>query len=343
MVVAVLVLLVGVYAVAVSLTRDQWAGSAERAGTKVTFTAKTPDGSPPGTDELAETRHVVNVRLLGLGISDPVVAVDGTTLTVSVPGDGDSVRDIASASGRLYVRPVLHAIPSQSTTSGSGGSSAPLPHEPIGDAQRVADEKELRQSTEPANQVLAMQYQATRCGEEDALVGIDDPDLPLVTCSTDGRQVYLLGQSIIGGDQISEASSGWDEASGSHVVDVGFDPQATKIWADFTAANIGTQTAFVLDSKVVSAPQIQEVIPGGRTVITGNFTADQARDLAATLAGGYLPLTLIFESSQPTTLPGSTGSAAVRIGLGAGGIVLALALVGGVVYLVTSRRTRKAR
>ncbi len=55
-----------------------------------------------------------------------------------------------------------------------------------------------------------------------------------------------------------------------------FKPDAANIWADFTAANVGTQTAFTLDSQVVSAPQIQEAIPGGRTQITGQFTADDA-------------------------------------------------------------------
>ena len=44
-----------------------------------------------------------------------------------------------------------------------------------------------------------------------------------------------------------------------------------KIWADFTAANVGTQTAFTLDSKVVSAPEVREPIPGGRTQITGTL------------------------------------------------------------------------
>ena len=55
-------------------------------------------------------------------------------------------------------------------------------------------------------------------------------------------------------------------------MDVQFKSEGSKIWADFTAANVGTQTAFVLDSKVVSAPEIQEAIPGGRTQITGQFT-----------------------------------------------------------------------
>ncbi len=54
-----------------------------------------------------------------------------------------------------------------------------------------------------------------------------------------------------------------------YVVDLQFKPAASDIWANFTAAHIGTQTAFTLDSQVVSAPAIQEAIPGGRTQISG--------------------------------------------------------------------------
>ena len=74
------------------------------------------------------------------------------------------------------------------------------------------------------------------------------------------------------------------------MVDLQFKGDAADTWANFTAANIGTQTAFTLDSQVVSAPAIQEAIPGGRTQITGQFTADSAKELANLLKYGSLPL-----------------------------------------------------
>ena len=106
------------------------------------------------------------------------------------------------------------------------------------------------------------------------LAGNDDPNLPLVTCSQDGKEVYLLDKSIISGEQIENANSGLDQQQGVYVVDLQFKGDATKVWADFTAANVGTQTAFMLDSEVVSAPEIREPIPGGRTQITGQFNDD---------------------------------------------------------------------
>ncbi len=102
------------------------------------------------------------------------------------------------------------------------------------------------------------------------------------------------------------------------------------IWADFTAANVGTQTAFVLDSQVVSAPEIQEAIPGGRTQITGRFTADSARQLANVLKYGSLPLS--FESSEAQTVSATLGLTSLRAGLIAGAIGLVLVLVYSLLY-----------
>jgi len=162
------------------------------------------------------------------------------------------------------------------------------------------------------------------------LAGNDDPNLPLVTCSQDHKQVYLLDKSIISGEQIKSADSGLDQQRGEYVVTVQFNDDASRIWADFTAANVGTQTAFVLDSQVVSAPEIQEAIPGGRTQITGRFTADSARQLANVLKYGSLPLS--FESSQAETVSATLGLTSLRAGLIAGAIGLALVLVYSLIY-----------
>ena len=211
------------------------------------------------------------------------------------------------------------------------GRTAPAP--PPGDvplAQRISDEKELRQSTDQQIQILALQFQATRCGEEDVLAGNDDPNLPLVTCSQDGNEVYLLDKSIISGEQIENASSGLDQQQGQYIVDVQFKSDATKIWADFTAANVGTQTAFVLDSKVVSAPEMREPIPGGRTQISGQFTEQTARELANVLKYGSLPLS--FESSEAETVSATLGLTSLRAGLIAGAVGIALVLLYSLLY-----------
>ncbi len=154
-----------------------------------------------------------------------------------------------------------------------------------------------------------------------------------MTCSTDHKVAYLLAPSIISGDQIQDATSGMNQRGIGYVVDVQFKQAAANTWADFTAAHIGTQTAFTLDSQVVSAPMIQEAIPGGRTQITGGdppFTASTAKQLANVLKYGSLPLS--FEASEAQTVSATLGLTSLRAGLMAGAIGLVLVLLYSLLY-----------
>ncbi|MBV9318878.1 MAG: protein translocase subunit SecD, partial [Mycobacterium sp.] len=224
--------------------------------------------------------------------------------------------------------------PGQPAAANPAPAVQPAPPDPRKDlAERIATEKKWRQNASGSVQYIALRYQASRCDDEDILAGNDDPDLPLVTCSTDHKSAYLLAPSIISGDQIQNASSGLDQRSGGYVVDLQFKSAAADTWADFTAAHVGTQTAFTLDSRVVSAPQIREAIPGGRTQITGGdppFTADTARQLANVLKYGSLPLS--FESSEAETVSATLGLTSLRAGLIAGAIGLALVLLYSLAY-----------
>ena len=403
-----LALLVGVYLL-VFLTGDKKAepklGIDLQGGTRVTLTARTPDGSRPTQEALNQAQQIISSRVNGLGVSGSEVVIDGDNLVITVPGnDSNEARNLGQTA-RLYIRPVIHAIAAQQpqqqgeqagTAPGAppppAGQPAPpegqpappeaapapaeeggvpeVPAEPGIDsgapaeetapespqprpypeapppspappgpapkpqekdlAQRIADEKALRQSAEQQIQILALQFQATRCNEDDVLAGNDDPNLPLVTCSTDHTQVYLLDKAIISGEQIKNASSGMDTQRGEYVVQVEFKPDAANIWADYTASHVGTQTAFVLDSQVVSAPQIEEAIPGGNTQITGQFNAERAKELANVLKYGSLPLS--FESSEAETVSATLGLTSLRAGLIAGAIGLALVLLYSLLY-----------
>ncbi len=325
-----LVVLVGSYAAAVFLTRHIWA---DREATRLTYSTASSSGSPPSADALAKMRDVVENRLHGMGFSGSEVATDGDTLVATIPSrDPDVVRDITMP-GQLMIRPVVHAMAAKAESPPTAPSTpAPGTAKP-GQAQRISDEKTLRQATDPSMQILALQFQATRCGDDDVLAGHDDPNLPLVTCSEDGETVYLLDKSIMSGAEINEADSGYSEDAGRYVVDVGFTSAGTKTWADFTTANIGTQTAFTLDTRVVSAPEIREAITGGRVEITGDFTADSARALVGVLKSGSLPFSLSLESSQDAVLPATVFAKLLRGLVIAVGICVLGISVAGVVYL----------
>ena len=422
-----LLLVVSLYLL-VFLTGDKRAatklGIDLQGGTRVTLTARTPDGSRPSRDALSQAQQIISARVNGLGVSGSEVVVDGDNLVITVPGsDGSQARNLGQTA-RLFIRPVLNSMPAQSAEPkpaphqpagtppgappGAGGPApggpapggpapagqpgavappaqpaspgqpgaqprpypqepTPIPTPPPGPApgpappapgapasrapaappadqpappdprkdlaDRIAQEKKWRQNTSQYIEMVALQFEATRCDKDDILAGNDDPALPLVSCSTDHKTAYLLAPSIISGDQIQDATSGMNQRGIGYVVDLQFKSAAANTWADFTAAHIGTQTAFTLDSQVVSAPMIQEAIPGGRTQITGGdppFTASTARQLANVLKYGSLPLS--FESSEAQTVSATLGLTSLRAGLIAGAIGLILVLIYSLLY-----------
>jgi preprotein translocase subunit SecD len=192
----------------------------------------------------------------------------------------------------------------------------------------------LLRQTPGVERQAAIYLMQTRCEGPDLLAGNDDPNLPLVTCgegaTKDQKMIYVLDKSIISGDQIDTASSGFDKQGNRWVVDLKFKSAGSNIWGDYTAGHVGQATAFVLDSRVVSAPVIREAIPGGNTQITGDFTGSQARELATVLKYGSLPLS--FESSQSETVSATLGLTSLRAGLIAGAIGLALVLLYSLLY-----------
>ncbi len=126
-------------------------------------------------------------------------------------------------------------------------------------------------------------------------------------------------------------------------VALSFDEAGKQVLADYTAANVGEQVAVTVDTSVVSAPRIQEVIGDGEATITGQFTEEQARALASTLANRPLPVELTAESSDTETVVVERGWTALRIGLLAGGLILVLAVIAVVGYLISATRQRQPR
>ncbi len=109
------------------------------------------------------------------------------------------------------------------------------------------------------------------------------------------------------------------------VVVLQFNAHGAKLFADLTARNTGRYFGIFLDGSPISVPVIQESIPNGTAVISGNFTPDVAKELARNLNYGALPVPIELISTQ--TVSGTLGEEAVRDGLMAGVIgVIAVAI-----------------
>jgi preprotein translocase subunit SecD len=191
-------------------------------------------------------------------------------------------------------------------------------------AEQIRQARARLQSTDPAVQQQALA--TLSCAGRNPLRGNDDPNLPLVTCDQHGTAKYLLGPAFLSGEQISNASSGPRSDGPGYEVRLNLKTQGEDVWGQYTAANIGKQAAFVLDTEVVSAPQITAAIPPGeQTRITGSFTQAEAKNLADVLKYGSLPLS--FQSSESETVSATLGLSSLRAGLLAGALGLVVVFV----------------
>jgi preprotein translocase subunit SecD len=369
-----------------------------QGGTRVTLTARTPDGGTPTRESLDQARQIIETRVNGIGVSGAKVVLDGNNVVITVPGEqGDQAKNLGKTA-KLGFRKVVQAVPvtpaappaippaSPSPTPTPGASSsAPPPSSPAAGggapgaaqaqqppsttpappsstpapppatpddgtideraAQEIQAAQAIRQNpalvpadpsdqaaTALAGQALQQAMESITCapGAVDPLVGNDDPKKPLVTCDTKGTEKFLLEPEFMPGTDISTASSTYDTQRGGFVVNLSFNSEGTKTWGQFTSANQGQRAAFVLDTEVVSAPNIQVAILDGNTQISGSFTQAESKDLADVLKYGSLPLS--FTSSDATTVSATLGLASLQAGLIAGAIGLGVVFIYCLIY-----------
>ncbi|QQQ78426.1 protein translocase subunit SecD [Saccharothrix sp. 6-C] len=393
-----------------------------QGGTRVTLTARAPDGKTPSEESLNQARTLIETRVNGLGVAGPEVIRDGTNLVITVPGSDSEGAKRLGQTAKLNFRKVIgspvpnapepapsdSATPSVSgsavpTTTGSAaptesaGSAAPTttaqgrpapafeaqpetttppaadpnapvdPNAPAGEqppaesqvdcravfqgqysddpTKAIEESRTCRQDPQLTTldaQTVSQALAAFTCPAVDPLIGNDDPALPLLTCDQDRTEKYVLAPvtpptdgsvkdddfslySRLSGEDIDNAVSGTDPQGAGFVVDLTFKGEGGDKWGKFTSANVSQQVAVVLDTQVVSAPNINEPILGGSTQISGKFTQAEANSLANVLKYGSLPLS--FEASEAETVSATLGLASLEAGLIAGGIGLALVFV----------------
>ena len=97
---------------------------------------------------------------------------------------------------------------------------------------------------------------------------------------------------MVSGEDLTDAQPGFDQRTSEPIVTFKFNTNGARRFAQATQENVGRPFAIVLDNEVISAPVIREPILGGSGQISGNFTVQQANDLAILLRAGALPAPL---------------------------------------------------
>ena len=310
------------------------------------------------------------VNSLGVAESEVVAQGSGTNrqILISVPGEsGERVVDLVGQTAELRFRQVLATggavdapapapapatpAPSGSTSGSKLSKSAPYFADPApivtpkattpapATAPATTPESDAQtQAVTAAGELLSQQFAALDCTKEESTRGGggDSPDLPLVTCDRDGSARYVLGPAEVLGTQVKNATAAIDtEGSGGWFVSLDFNKEGSGKFSAVTQRVVSlaapqNQVAIVLDGLVVSAPRIISAITGGSAQITGDFTQQEARDLANVLKYGSLPLA--FDRGEIQQVSPTLGTDQLRAGLLAGGLGLILVVIYSLLY-----------
>ncbi len=333
-------------------------------GTQMVLEPQTNGSQAVTPDLITQARDIISQRVDASGFSGAEVATLGdTNIVVSVPGVVDeATKNAIEKSSAMQFRPVLVATagivlptPSASGSVSPSGSSSTTGSAPAA-SSKASPTKSTSASpsatpkatssaspspspsassatpTDPTSeewvtQALADQLQALDCSKADALDGlVDDIKKPLVTCSTDRTEKYILGPVVVAGDQIEDASAGYSTNSqgvttSTVAINLTFKSTGAQAYADISRTMVSladprNRLAATLDSRVIVAPRFNSVIPDGRAEITGGFTLAEAQALAKSLKFGALPLSFKLQTS--TDISPLLGKEQLRFGLIAG-------------------------
>lgn len=133
------------------------------------------------------------------------------------------------------------------------------------------------------------------------------------------------GETVITGSDVKTATakSGEDDLGNTeYSVELVLNDEGSEKFAEATAANVGKQIAIIYDGETISAPNVESAITGGTAYITGNFTYEEAENLASTIRIGGLQLEL--EELRSNVVGAQLGEQAVSTSIKAGAIGLAI-------------------
>jgi preprotein translocase subunit SecD len=163
---------------------------------------------------------------------------------------------------------------------------------------------------------LTFRFVDATMSPQQAIESRPPPESEILMSSDRPPQPYLIERRVmVSGEDLIDAQPGFDQRTKEPIVTFRFNNNGARRFAQATQQNVGRPFAIVLDNEVISAPVIREPILGGSGQISGNFTVQQANDLAILLRAGALPapLTIIEER---TVGPG-LGQDSIRAGINA--------------------------
>lgn len=236
------------------------------------------------SDLMNVLREVIERRINVFGVSEPNVQVETSSF---VSGDTPEQRLIVELPGVTDIDEAIKQI----------GQTPSLEFKLVDQAALTAAEAARNLSASNTNaQIGSVKVNGEEVGDPYKDTGLTGRYLK--------RAELVFGQANQGG------------LSNEPIVSIEFNEEGALLFEEITRGNVGEQLAIFLDGTLMSSPRINEGIAGGKAVISGNFTPEEARDLVRNLNFGALPVPITLDSTQ--TIGSTLGEEALHAGVYAG-------------------------
>jgi len=269
----------------VERTIDVVRGLDLQGGLQVLMEADLPPGSTVRTEDLQTARNIIENRVNGLGVSEPVVLVAGNNrILVELPGIGDTEQAVATIRQTALLEFVeleradlaLVGIPGAIRTDFGLGTT---------ENASVAETP----TTTPAPASTPTGAAASGGSTPESIEPTEQPG----GVFTSDRILH----TVMTGADLAEALVTQDEV-GNLGVSFDLTDRGAQVFGDYTSAHVGDLLGIVLDGTLISAPVINQPITEGHGIITGQFTPEEANGLAVQLRFGRLPVPLRVVESK---------------------------------------------
>ncbi|MBJ6370681.1 protein translocase subunit SecD [Sedimentitalea arenosa] len=280
-----------------------------------------PEGMQRALEVVRELARPIQT-LTGVGGTDIDVRGEGDTLIVTLSEAEKLASDDRTVRQSLeIIRRRIDEVGTREPTIQRQGTDRILIQVPgIGSATEL---KEIIGTTAQ----LTFNPVVSRGSDPEANPGVGNKIVPAL----DEQGVYytLEAAPVVTGEELVDAQPAYDQ-NGRPAVNFRFNTSGARKFGDYTAENIGSPFAIVLDDEVISAPVIQSHIPGGSGIITGNFTVEESTNLAVLLRAGALPAGLEFLEER------TIGPELGQDSIDAGKVATVIAFAGVLVFMALS-------
>ncbi len=285
-----------------------------QGGLQVLLQADTPDCATVSNDAMDAAKAIVENRINGLGVTEPLIQRSGQCrIVVQLPGISNPDEAIKTFGGTG----LLEFIDAGDT--------------PLTEGQTV-------QTTGPSTVIVPGQPTPTPGGATATVVPTAVPTAAPTAVITPTASITSTGgvtstapvtatiyRTVMTGKYLSSASVAFQQTTNQPYIQFTLTPDGAKIFSDYTSKNVGKYLAITMDKTVISSPVIKSAITGGSGIIEGQFTLDQANSLVLQLKYGALPVPL--KVVQSSAIGPTLGRESVDRSLVAGAIGLIIVVL----------------